>query len=222
MMKYDAILFDLDGTLIDSAPDLIQTLYDLLEEYQRPLPAAENLRPLVSYGSTKLLQVGFQENYPLPFDNLRQQYLARYQTQNTVHTNFFTGVVELLAAIEDSGTPWGIITNKPTDCTAAIAQKLKLNQRAAAIVCGDTLPVAKPDPSPIILSCQMIGVKPQQCVYIGDCDRDIEAGKRAEMDTIACEYGYIHADSPIDTWGADYVAKTPKDIFSYIYHGDIN
>lgn len=215
-MKYDAILFDLDGTLIDSAPDLIQTLNDMLAAYQRPQQPAEALRPYVSYGSSQLLKLGFKDDYPIEFQALRQQYLSRYKKQNTVYTDFFTDIPALLAAIEDSKTPWGIMTNKPTDCTTEIAKKLKLDQRAAAIVCGDTLPVAKPDPSPIFLTCKMIGVNPENCVYIGDSDRDIEAGKRAGMDTIACEYGYIHADSPITEWGADFIVKAPADILPLI------
>lgn len=211
-MKYEAILFDLDGTLIDSAPDLIQTLNAMLVEHGKAPCSVKDFRQYVSYGSTKLLEMGFQGDYPMDFQTLRQQYLARYQTQNTVHTDFFDGIPQLLAAIEATGTPWGIMTNKPTNCTTAIAQKLKLNQRAAAIVCGDTLPVAKPDPSPIILTCQMMGVTPENCVYIGDSDRDIAAGKNAGMATIACEFGYIHADSPIDEWGADFIAQSPDDL----------
>ncbi len=202
-MKYDAILFDLDGTLIDSAPDLVATLNVLLEEYQRPTHRVEAIRNCVSYGSTKLLEVGFAEEYPMPFQQLRRKYLDMYQTRNTCHTVFFEGVGELLDNIENTQTPWGIITNKPTEPTETIAKHLGLDKRADAIVCGDTLPVAKPDPSPIILACQMIGVKPENCVYIGDCDRDITAGKRAGMQTIACQYGYIGEDDDIQQWVKD-------------------
>lgn len=212
-MKYDAILFDLDGTLIDSAPDLLATLNDLLQEYNRPTCSVTDFRQYVSYGSTKLLSMGFGNDFPIDFQSLRQKYLARYQTQNTVDTQFFPDIEVLLEQIEANDTPWGIITNKPTEATLPIVKHLALDKRAAAIVCGDTLPVAKPDPSPIILACEMIGVEPENCVYIGDCDRDIEAGKNANMATIACEYGYIHADYPIEHWGADAIAKTPTDIW---------
>lgn len=215
-MKYQAILFDLDGTLIDSAPDLVQTLNDMLVAYQRPQQRLDDLRPYVSQGSTKLLQLSFLDNYPVAFDELRQEFLTRYQQQNTVKTDFFEGITDVLDAIESSDTPWGIMTNKPTDCTLAIADKLRLNQRADAIVCGDTLPVAKPDPSPIILACKMIGVVPENCVYIGDCDRDIEAGQLAGMDTIACAYGYVGGDENINDWQADAIAHTPADILPLI------
>ncbi len=212
-MKYEAILFDLDGTLLDSAPDLVVTLNDLLSEFQRPTYTVDDLRQYVSYGSTKLLEMGFGGDYPMDFQALRQRFLARYQQQNAVKTTFFTGVQQLLQNIEASNTPWGIITNKPTAPTILIAEHFQLDKRAAAIVCGDTLPVAKPDPSPIILACEMIGVRPQNCVYIGDCDRDIEAGKNAGMATIACAYGYIHAEAPISRWGADAIAQQPADIW---------
>lgn len=217
-MRFEAILFDLDGTLIDSAPDLVQTLNDMLAEHGRPLQQAADLLPYMSYGSTPMLEVGFAGDYPMDFQMLRQQFLTRYKQQNTVKTDFFAGIEPLLVHIEQAQIPWGIITNKPTDCTLGIANKLKLNERAGAIVCGDTLPVAKPDPSPIYLACEMIGVNPANCVYIGDCIRDVEAGKNAEMATIACEYGYIgHQDeSQIAAWGADYIAKTPADILSFI------
>ncbi|MGY0399198.1 MAG: HAD family hydrolase [Ostreibacterium sp.] len=215
MMKYEAILFDLDGTLIDSAADLVQTLNDLLNDYHRP-PVTENLFPFISIGTNKLLALGFEEDYPIEFEVLCQQYLDRYQRQNTVKTDFFAGVPALLDAIEADNTPWGIMTNKPTKCTVAIAHHLALDQRAAAIVCGDTLSVAKPDPSPIILTCEMMGVKPENCVYIGDSDGDVTAGTLAGMETIACEYGYIGIGQSIVDWGATYIAKTPSDILKFI------
>lgn len=216
-MKYAAILFDLDGTLVDSAPDLVNTLNDLLADYQRPQQPFHAVRDYVSYGSTKLLEIGFNKDYPLPFATLRQAYLDKYQQQSTRQTNFFDGILPLLEQIEKSQTPWGIITNKPTAPTLSIAKKLQLDQRAAAIVCGDTLPVAKPDPSPLILATEMMGVNAKDCVYIGDCDRDITAGKLAEMATIACQYGYICPDDkPIETWGADAIAKSPKDLLAMI------
>ncbi|MPV86682.1 HAD family hydrolase [Ostreibacterium oceani] len=217
MQRFDAILFDLDGTLIDSAPDLIQTLNDLLTHYQRPLVASELLRQQVSYGSTRLLEIGFAGDYPTPdFHTLRREYLDRYLTQNTVHTTYFDEVEDLLTRIESSNLPWGIVTNKPTDCTTAIVEKLGISQRAQAIVCGDTLPVAKPDPSPIYLACKMMDVDPKRCVYVGDCIRDIEAGRNADMSTIACAYGYIGADIPISEWQAEHIANTPLQILDYL------
>ncbi len=215
-MKYDAIVFDLDGTLIDSAPDLVNTLNDLLLYYGRPVQTLAALRPYVSYGSTKLMEIGFDNDYPKAFAELRQDFLTHYKKQNTDNVAFFDGMETLLAAIEKSNTPWGIMTNKPTDCTLAIAQALALDKRAQAIVCGDTLPVSKPDPSPIILACKMMGVDSKRCVYIGDCRRDMTAGKLAEMDTIACQYGYVGPNDDMTSWQADYIAKTPMDILSFI------
>lgn len=215
-MKYEAILFDLDGTLIDSAPDLLITLDELLAEYGRAPCVHEDYRQYVSEGSRKLLALGFAEDYPIDKDELRQQYLAKYEKQNTKNTDFYQGIPTLLEAIENHQTPWGIVTNKPTEPTLPIAKHLQLDQRAAAIVCGDTLPVAKPDPSPIILACQMMGVDPENCVYVGDSGGDISAGKLAGMATIACAYGYIQDHDNVGAWGADYIAQTPGDILPFL------
>lgn len=216
LIKYEAILFDLDGTLIDSAPDLVYTLNELLADYGRAPTIVEEMRQYVSYGSTRLLAVGFAEDYPIPFAELRQAYLQSYQRKNTQHTDFFSGIPELLTTIEAEQVPWAVVTNKPTAPTQPIAEHLELNKRAAAIVCGDTLAVAKPDPAPLLLACQTLGVEAQNCVYIGDAKTDVEAGKRAGMATIGCAYGYVNADAPLKTWGADAFAATPDDILALI------
>ncbi len=212
-MKYQAILFDLDGTLIDSAPDLIATLNDLLISYSRPTVDVDKVRHLVSRGSTGLLSHGFNEDFPKDFEALRQDYLARYNWQNTRNTRFFAGIEDLLSAIEASQTPWGIVTNKPTASTQPIAAHLQLDKRASAIVCGDTLPVSKPDPSPLFLACEMLGVSPEHCAYVGDADTDVIAGQLTGMMTIACAYGYIESKNPVTAWGADAIAQTPADIW---------
>lgn len=216
-MKYDAILFDLDGTLLDSAPDLVHTLNDLLDKYQRPRVSVAALRQYVSQGSARLLELGFDGDYPLPFEELRGEYLQKYQQQNTVHSDFFAGIPDLLDKIEATQTPWAIITNKWSEPTQPIATHFALDKRAAAIVCGDTLPVAKPDPSPLFLACEMMGVNAENCVYIGDAKTDIEAGKNAGMATIACNYGYLLPNCPIETWGTDSIVEQPDEIFSLIH-----
>ena len=137
-MKYQAILFDLDGTLVDSAPDLINTLNDILIEHGRKPCADASYSQYVSIGSRKLLELGFLGDYPIAFDTLRQQYLSKYQKQNTQNTNFYDGIPELLDMIESHDTPWGIVTNKPTDPTMPIAKHLNLDKRTTAIVCGDS------------------------------------------------------------------------------------
>ncbi len=211
-MKYDAILFDLDGTLVDSAVDLLITLDNLLIKYGRKTCDHDTYRQHISDGSLRLLEMGFNEDYPIEKALLRQEFLRNYQIQNTKNTNFFQGIEALLQSIEKSHTPWGVVTNKYTEPTSSIAKHLQLDKRAVAIVCGDTLPVEKPDPSPIILACEMIGVNPKNCVYIGDSYSDITAGKLAEMATIACAYGYIKADDDINSWGADHIVNNPTDI----------
>ncbi len=215
-MKYAAILFDLDGTLLNSAPDLIHSLNDLLQLYGRDPVEHEPLSRWVSHGSAKLLELGFSGDYPIDFQQLRQQYLDYYQKQNNIYTDFFDGVPVLLTAIEATHTPWGIMTNKPTRPTLSISKHFALDKRASAIICGDTLAVAKPDPAPILLLAEQLSVNPAHCVYIGDCDRDITAGKRAGMATIACAYGYIPPGDDITTWGADVVVQTPLEILQHI------
>lgn len=215
-MKYQAILFDLDGTLIDSAPDLLITLNDMLHSYGRRPCDTTAYRQYVSAGSRKLLAMGFEEDYPIDKDELRQQYLLRYQAQNTNNTDFYDAIPTLLAHIENTQTPWAVVTNKPTAPTLPIAKHLKIDQRAGAIVCGDTLPVAKPDPSPILLACRMMGVDAKHCVYIGDSRGDIIAGQLADMTTIACAYGYIEDNDNVGDWGADHIAATPSDILPFL------
>lgn len=214
--KYQAILFDLDGTLIDSAPDLAKTLNDMLAKRNRSPIAYASIRPLVSYGARKLLDLGFGENLEAAEkEALRHEFLSLYKTQNCVETDFFADIPELLTSIEASRTPWGIITNKYTDCTENIIQTLKLKSRTPAIVCGDTLAVAKPNPEPLLYACELLNVDPNRCVYIGDCIRDIVAGRAAGMETIACEFGYTD-EQDVSTWNAHYIAKTPAQIIHYL------
>lgn len=213
--KYQAILFDLDGTLIDSAPDLAKTLNDMLAKRNQAAVPYEKIRPLVSYGSSKLLDLAFADNSDAEKNALREEFLSLYKTQNCVKTDFFPSVPELLNTIEASNTLWGIITNKYTDCTENIVNTLGLSQRTKAIVCGDTLPVAKPNPEPLLYACELLNVEPTRCVYIGDCIRDIQAGKAAGMATIACEYGYTDGQD-VATWQADYIAKNPAQIINFL------
>ncbi len=215
-MKYEAILFDLDGTLIDSAPDLIKTMNDVLTKYGRDECDEKEMRENVSLTSAVMLQIAFREDYPMEFQSLRQEFLSLYEQQNTVHTKLFDGVNELLSTLTEQDVPWAIVTNKLTQPTFPITEHFQLNQRASAIVCGDTLPVAKPDPSPLILACKMMGVTPENCVYVGDAISDIQAGKNAGMTTIGCTYGYVNPKIPVETWGADFIVDTPLDILSKI------
>ncbi len=216
-MKYEAILFDLDGTLLDSAPDLLGTLDEFLAEYDKPACDHQLLRQYVSDGSRTLIQLGFGDDLPMPlYDFWQQHYLPRYQERNTQNSNLYQGVEELLSAIEKTNTPWAIVTNKYTKPTEPIVKHFKLDQRAEAIVCGDTLPVEKPDPSPLILACEMMGVNPKNCVYIGDSHSDMMAGNLAEMTTIACAYGYIKTDDDMKQWEADYIVQNPSEILALL------
>ncbi len=216
-MKYEAILFDLDGTLLDSAPDLLGTLDEFLAEYGKAPCDHDLLRQYISDGSRTLIKLGFGDDLPMPLYELWQQhYLPRYQQRNTLHSKLYQGIEALLSAIEETNTPWAIVTNKYTKPTEPIVKHFKLDQRADAIVCGDTLPVEKPDPSPLMLACEMMNVNPQNCIYIGDSRSDMTAGNLAEMTTIACAYGYVKTDDDINDWGADYIVQSPSEILGLL------
>lgn len=214
--KYQAILFDLDGTLIDSAPDLAKTLNDILIRHGKSPLDYSVIRPLISYGAMKLIDLGFGEELSdTKKDALKQEFLDLYKTQNCVKTTFFPNILNLLTKIEKNNTAWGIITNKHTDNTKNIVDTLKLSNRTPAIVCGDTLPVSKPNPAPLLYACELLNVDAKQCVYIGDCVRDVIAGREAGMQTIACAYGYTNNED-VATWNADYIANQPSDIIKFL------
>ncbi len=211
------ILFDLDGTLLDTAPDLAAALNQVLTEQGRaPLPF-ENIRPVVSHGTTGLLALGFGLN---PGDDgfapLRQRLLDIYAADLSRHTLPFPGIDALLDAIEARGMNWGVVTNKPGWLTNPLMEALGLAARAACIVSGDTTPLRKPDPQPMLHACHLAGSEADQCLYVGDAERDIEAGRRAGMRTLVAAFGYIGPDDDIKAWGADGIIQAPVDILAWV------
>ncbi|MBF0470549.1 MAG: phosphoglycolate phosphatase [Gammaproteobacteria bacterium] len=212
-----ALLFDLDGTLVDTAPDLAYALNTLLEEEgERPLPLSE-IRPHVSHGTTALLRHGFgitpeEERFP----HLRQRILDLYRDNISRQSTLFPGIEPLLTKMEAAQLPWGVVTNKPAFLTEPLLRALHLSPRMAAIVSGDTLPQAKPHPAPLLYACEKMGVSPVNTLYIGDAQRDIEAGKAAGMETIAAGWGYIEATTVIGEWGADTIVHSTSELFSLL------
>ncbi len=215
--KYRTVLFDLDGTLADTAPDLADALNAVLVDNGRdPLPFA-TIRPVVSHGGIALIRLGFGLEPQAPgFEDRRQQLLDVYQNNIARKTRLFTGMPELLAAIEHHGLNWGVVTNKPSWLTDPLMQALQLDQRAACIVSGDTLAERKPHPAPLLHACQQAGSPASECVYVGDAERDIIAGNDAGMTTIVALFGYIDENDDPHNWGADVLLDSSAQIAHWL------
>ncbi|HGX92954.1 MAG TPA: HAD family hydrolase [Candidatus Tenderia sp.] len=214
---FNTVLFDLDGTLADTAPDLANALNAVrCDRGHRPLPY-ERIRPVVSHGTNALIELGFQirpDNKA--FDEIKGQLLDFYQAHIAVETRLFPGMAEVLRTIEAQGKNWGVVTNKPGYLTTPLMQALHLEERAACIVSGDTTARPKPDPAPMYHACKLAGSRAEQCLYIGDAKRDIEAGRNAGMKTLAALFGYLNeADTPSE-WGADGLIQHPSDILNWL------
>ena len=211
------VLFDLDGTLADTAPDLADALNTVLgNNGKAPLPF-EQIRPVVSHGGIALVRLGFgiEPEHP-EFDALRQQLLDVYANGIANKTKLFPGMAELLSSIETAGMNWGVVTNKPTWLTKPLLDALQLTQRAVSIVSGDTLAERKPHPSPLLYACEQAGSRSMECVYVGDAERDIVAGHRAGMKTVVALFGYLGEDDRPETWGADALLETPHHIKEWL------
>lgn len=212
-----AVLFDLDGTLLDTADDLGAALNYVLAKYNKPVVAAKYYRPIASDGALGLLNLGFGEDIAqYDYESLRQQFLDYYEQNIADHTCLYPGVAELLQQLEDNNIPWGIITNKPEGLTKTLMPYYPEFANCAVMVGGDTLVKRKPDPEPILYACQQINVDNQHCFYVGDALRDIQAGNSALMKTFVANWGYILADENCQTWQADHIINTPTDLLAFI------
>ena len=212
-----AVLFDLDGTLLDTAPDLVAALNTQLQQHNKAPANYLTARNLASQGSAGLTQLGFPEIIEeQERAALRKQYLDIYAQQSCSQTQFFPEIEQLLEDIEKHKTPWGIVTNKPGWLTDPILDHLQLSSRAACVVCGDTLTKRKPDPDPLLHACKLINISPEHCVYVGDDPRDIYAGNAAGMYTCVANYGYISNETQTDRWGADFMIDTPSELLKNI------
>ena len=213
MSKINTVLFDLDGTLIDTAPDMANALNILLtEEGDAPLNFA-TIRPMVSNGSAALVQLGFPElKDDSTIERLKKRYLEIYQDKLCVDSVLFPGMLQLIEHIESQQMRWGVVTNKPGWLTDPLMLQIGLSKRAACIISGDTTNNRKPHPEPMYLACKQANSKPENCIYIGDALRDIQAGANAGMRTVVANYGYIGDGENINDWGADYSVDSATDI----------
>ena len=212
-----SVLFDLDGTLLDTADDLGAALNHVLQQYNKPAVAAKDYRPIASDGALGLLKLGFGHDIKqYDYEVLRQQFLNYYQENIAVHTRLYPGVKALLQHLEDHAIPWGIITNKPEGLTKLLLPHYPEFTNCAVMVGGDTLAKRKPDPEPILHACEQINVDNKQCFYVGDALRDIQSGNSAQMTTFVAKWGYILSNENCQTWQADHIIEKPLDLLMFI------
>jgi N-acetyl-D-muramate 6-phosphate phosphatase len=210
-----AVLFDLDGTLADTAPDLAAAVNRMRTERGLAATPYEILRPTASAGARGMIGAAFGKSPADPeYEALRLEWFDNYQAAMSVHSTLFGGVIELLDGLTRAGVVWGIVTNKPARFTDPLIPQIGL-QHAACIISGDTTAYPKPHPEPLLEAARRIGIAPQDCWYAGDDLRDIEAGRAAGMPTIACGWGYCGAIEPV-SWNADFLIDTPVDLLELV------
>jgi len=214
--KLSCVLFDLDGTLVDTAPDLISCLNHALTKHDFANVPPETVKPFISYGAAAMIRASLPTSDATVMTEILATMLDYYQDNIAKHTVFFPGMQNTLVAIEERGLKWGVVTNKRERFTNPLMDALKLTHRAACIISGDTTANPKPHPEPMLTACRQAGVNPEQCVYIGDAEHDITAGKSAQMKTLAALYGYIKPGDTPETWGADALIASPDQLTTWI------
>jgi phosphoglycolate phosphatase len=212
----DALLLDLDGTLLDTAPDMGGAL-NLLRAEHGLEPLWENMiRPVVSHGAMRLVRLGFPDAEGDEFERLRRRFLEIYADNLAVGTRLFPDFDVVLERLETLGLPWGIVTNKPGWLTDPLLAALGLNGRAACAVSGDTVAEKKPHPLPLLHAAGLIGVPASRCIYVGDAERDIQAGRAAGMATVVAGYGYLSDDDHPEQWQAHGIVQTPAQLLEWV------
>jgi 2-phosphoglycolate phosphatase len=212
-----AVLFDLDGTLADTALDLGFALNEQRRLHGLPPLPFETIRPQASHGARGLLKLGFGiASADRNFERMRTEYLDLYEQHICDHTVLFAGIAELLDTLEERGLKWGIVTNKPARFTLPLMKKLGLSDRAACIVSGDTTANSKPHPEPLLTAAMQIGIAPAACLYVGDAERDVEAAVAAGMRALIADYGYLAEDDRPETWGAHGRIAHPLDVVQFL------
>ncbi len=212
-----AVLFDMDGTLLDTAPDFVAVCQAMLAAHGRAPIDDQRIQDVVSGGARAMVAATFDMDPEAPgFETLRQEFLDRYQEHCAVFTRPYEGMAELLESIDRSRLIWGVVTNKPVRFAAPIMQQLGLAERSAVLVCPDHVKNSKPDPEMLLLACSQLNIDPSQVLFIGDDLRDIESGRAAGTKTAAVRYGYIHPDDNPAHWGADVIVDHPRDLLAVL------
>lgn len=220
MKNVKAVLFDLDGTILDTAPDLVFAINLLRKEHNLPPLPYELIRPIVSLGSKTMvkLALNIEESHP-DFAKLRTYFLDLYQKHLADSmTTFFPNMENVLQYLDQNEIPWGIVTNKLTRHTQALLKSLRLDHRPACVICGDSLSTFKPDPAPILHACQLLKQRPTDCLYVGDSETDVIASKAAGTKSLVALYGYIGQEENPYAWNADGYVKDPIDIITWLNH----
>jgi phosphoglycolate phosphatase len=211
-----AVLFDLDGTLLDTAPDLIRVLNQVRVEQGREALPWDLVRTQVSHGSSGLIRLGFPDLSGEPLEKLRLRLLDLYAAQLAVGTRLFDGCQAVLDELAARGMAWGIVTNKPGFLTTPLLAALGLDRGAGCVVSGDTLPERKPHPAPLLLAASQLSLRPEQCLYVGDAERDVQAARAAGMPVLVARYGYLGPDDDPDGWQADAHIESPLGILDWL------
>ncbi|WP_251359413.1 HAD-IA family hydrolase [Kangiella sp. TOML190] len=212
-----AVYFDLDGTLLDTAPDMALALNIQLEKHRKAALPYPTIRPWVSHGAAALIKLGFGiRPEHSDFDSYRLEYLEIYQANLSVNTQLFSGMEKLLKALETRQIRWGVVTNKPEFLTIPLLKDLNLYHRSSSVISGDTIKPSKPSPTPLFLACSQDKVTPNQAIYVGDAIRDIHAAKSAGMLAIAAKYGYINPEDNFSAWPFDLAIASPEELFAHL------
>lgn len=214
---FKAVLFDLDGTLVDTAPDLGFALNALLQEHQRPTLDYARIRPVASHGSAGLLKLGFGITSVHPgFKSMQERFLQLYADNISRESALFPGMQTVLDGLADAGIRWGIVTNKPAFLTEPLAAALGLTETAACIISGDTTAHSKPHPDPLLKACELMALTPADCIYVGDAERDVQASHATNMRCVVAKYGYLGEDDQPQNWHADCLINHPHEILEWI------
>jgi phosphoglycolate phosphatase len=211
------VLFDLDGTLVDSAPDLAGAANELRQEHGHPSLPYESLRPMVGAGARGMVGLAFGvKPGDAGYEALKARFLALYAQRLLHSTTVFEGVWPLLDRLEQHGLGWGIVTNKAYHLALAVSEGVGLHPRAGVLIGGDSTPFAKPHPEPLLEACRRLQADPAACAYVGDDLRDIQAGRAAGMATLAAGWGYLGQGEPVHEWGADSLLEQPQGLLQWL------
>ena len=216
-MKLKALLLDLDGTLVNTAPDMVASLNRVLVNHNHAQADITQASKLVSNGAKALLEFGFGDAFKnFSSDELVNEFLSDYAKHVCVDSHLYDGMAEILELCKQNDIRWGVITNKPIELSKSLLEGLGLFERCSILLGGDSLPVRKPDPAPLLHSCMVMSLAPSECLYVGDHERDIIAGNAAGMDTAAALWGYIQEHETPENWKAKFLTNTPQGLLRLV------